>query len=167
MARIKAFVATAGRICLGAGALLAHAGAPAQPAWRPDRPVEIVVTCQPGNAITALLGGHVQAVPASVGLWVNPLKAGQVRLIAVSAPRRLGGEIAQVPTRREQGIDAVVSVWCMITAPPALWEDALRKTVDTAEWKRDLERNYQSDDFLVGRELGRPSINSTSSSRAC
>jgi tripartite-type tricarboxylate transporter receptor subunit TctC len=49
----------------------------------------------------------------------------------------------------------------MITAPPALtpqqiafWEDALRKTVDTAEWKRDLERNYQNDEFLVGRELG-------------
>jgi putative tricarboxylic transport membrane protein len=113
-----------------------------------------------GNAITALLGGHVQVVPASVGLWVNPLKAGQVRLIAVSAPRRLGGEVAQVPTWREQGIDAVISVWRMITASPGLnpaqiayWQAALRKTTESPEWKRDLERSYQSDEFLVGTEL--------------
>ena len=31
------------------------------------------------NAITALLGGHVQVVPASVCLWVGPTKAGQAR----------------------------------------------------------------------------------------
>ena len=114
------------------------------------------------NAMTALLGGHVQVVPASVGLWVNPVKAGQVRLIAVSAPRRLAGEMAAVPTWREQGIEAVVSVWRMMTAPPGLtpaqlayWQQALRKTTETPEWKRDLERNYQSDEFLAGPEFER------------
>ena len=114
------------------------------------------------NSIAALLGGHVQAVPASIGLWVSPVKAGQVRLIAVSAPRRLGGEFAQVPTWREQGVDAVVSVWRMITAPPGLtpaqaafWRDALKRTTESPEWKRDLEVNYQSDEFLAGAELDR------------
>ncbi|MBI2294931.1 MAG: tripartite tricarboxylate transporter substrate binding protein [Betaproteobacteria bacterium] len=112
------------------------------------------------NAITALLGGHVQVVPASVGLWVGPRKSGQVRLIAVTSPKRLGGEFADVPTWREQGADAVVSVWRMITAPPelsqaqiAFWQDALRRTTRTQEWKRDLERNYQSDEFMAGNEL--------------
>jgi len=114
------------------------------------------------NSIAALLGGHVQAVPASIGLWVSPVKAGQVRLIAVSAPRRLGGEFAQVPTWREQSVDAVVSVWRMITAPPGLtpaqaafWRDALKRTTESPEWKRDLEVNYQSDEFLAGAELDR------------
>ena len=114
------------------------------------------------NSIAALLGEHVQAVPASIGLWVSPVKAGQVRLIAVSAPRRLGGEFALVPTWREQGVDAVVSVWRMVTAPPGLtpaqaafWRDALKRTTESAEWKRDLEVNYQSDEFLAGAELDR------------
>jgi putative tricarboxylic transport membrane protein len=114
------------------------------------------------NSIAALLGGHVQAVPASIGLWVSPVKAGQVRLIAVSAPQRLGGEFAQVPTWREQGVDAVVSVWRMVTAPPGLtpaqaafWRDALKRTTESPEWKRDLEVNYQSDEFLAGAELDR------------
>jgi putative tricarboxylic transport membrane protein len=114
------------------------------------------------QSITALLGNHVQAVPASVGLWVGPMKAGQVRLIAVSAPQRLGGEFAQIPTWREQGIDAVTSVWRMISASPGLspaqlafWREALKKTTETAEWKRDLQANYQSDEFMAGPELDR------------
>lgn len=115
-----------------------------------------------GNAITALLGGHVQAVPASIGLWVGPTKSGQVRLLAVSAPKRMGGEFADVPTWREQGVDAVVSVWRMITAPPSLsaaqiayWQDVLRRTTQTPEWKRELEQNYQSDEFIAGAELAK------------
>jgi putative tricarboxylic transport membrane protein len=114
------------------------------------------------NSIVALLGGHVQVVPASVGLWVNPLKAGQVRLIAVSAPKRLAGDIAGIPTWREQGIDAVISVWRMISAPPGLsaaqtafWQEALRRTTETPEWKRDLEASYQSDEFMAGAEFAR------------
>jgi len=114
------------------------------------------------QSITALLGNHVQAVPASVGLWVGPMRSSQVRLIAVSAPQRLGGEFAQVPTWREQGVDAVVSVWRMISASPGLtpaqlefWRDALKKTTETGEWKRDLRINYQSDEFMAGPELDR------------
>lgn len=113
-----------------------------------------------GQSTTALLGGHVQVVPASVGLWVSPVKAGQVRLIAVSSARRLQGDMAGVPTWREQGVDAVVSVWRMITASPGLsaaqlafWQDALKKTTDTPEWKRELQQNYQNDEFIVGAEL--------------
>jgi putative tricarboxylic transport membrane protein len=112
------------------------------------------------TAITALLGNHVQVVPASVALWVNPVKAGQVRLIAVSAPKRMSGQFAGVPTWREQGADAVVSVWRMFSMAPGLtpaqlafWQDALRKTTETPEWKRDLEVNYQSDEFMAGKEL--------------
>ena len=124
--------------------------------------VRNVVFQSGGQSITALLGGHVQVVPASVGLWAGPLKAGQVRVLAVSAPKRLGGDFAQVPTWREQGVDSVVSVWRMMSAPPGLtaaqtafWHDALRRTTATAEWKRDLETHYQSDEFMAGAELDR------------
>ena len=112
------------------------------------------------NAIAALLGNHVHVVPASVGLWVNPAKAGQVRLIAVTSPKRISGQFANVPTWREQGADAVISVWRMINMAPGLtpaqiafWQDALKKTTETPEWKRDLELNYQSDEFMAGKEL--------------
>ncbi|HTE16549.1 MAG TPA: tripartite tricarboxylate transporter substrate-binding protein [Burkholderiales bacterium] len=127
----------------------------------PPAKAKTVVFQSGANAIAALLGNHVQVVPASVGLWVNPVKAGQVRLLAVTSPKRMSGQFADVPTWREQGADAVVSVWRMITMPPGLtpaqlafWQDALRKTTETPEWKRDLEVNYQSDEFMAGKELG-------------
>lgn len=121
---------------------------------------KVVVFQSGAHAITALLGNHVQVVPASVGLWVGPVKSGQVRLIAVTSPRRMGGMFANVPTWREQGSDAVVSIWRSISMPPnltpaqiAFWQDALKKTTQTPEWKRDLEANYQSDEFMAGKEL--------------
>ena len=124
--------------------------------------VRNVVFQSGAQSITALLGGHVHVVPASVGLWAGPQKAGQVRVLAVSAPRRLGGEFAQVPTWREQGVDSVVSVWRMMSAPPGLtpaqlafWHDVLRKTIASPEWKRDLETHYQSDEFMAGADLDR------------
>ena len=126
----------------------------------PPGKAKTVVFQSGGNAITALLGGHVQVVPASMGLWVGPVKAGQVRLIAVTSPKRIGGQFANVPTWREQGVDAVVSVWRMISMAPGLtpaqlafWQDVLKKTTEVAEWKRDLETNYQSDEFMAGKEL--------------
>lgn len=126
----------------------------------PPAKAKVAVFQSGANAITALLGGHVNVVPASVGLWVNPAKAGQVRLIAVTSPKRMSGQFANVPTWREQGADAVVSVWRMISMPPGLsvpqlafWQDALKKTTETPEWKRDLETNHQSDEFMAGKEL--------------
>lgn len=113
-----------------------------------------------GNAITALLGGHVDVVPASLGVWIGPLRAGQVRLIAVTSPARIGGDFAQIPTWREQGLDAVVSNWRAMVGPPAMpaqalafWTAALKKVTASPEWLRELEDQYLSDEFLSGPAL--------------
>lgn len=122
--------------------------------------VKNVVFQSGGNAIAALLGGHVDVVPASLGVWIGPLKAGQVRLVAVSAPARVAGDFAAVSTWREQGLDAVVSNWRAMVGPPAMgapplayWVAALKAVSETAEWKRELEDQYLSDEFLAGPAL--------------
>lgn len=124
------------------------------------RKTKSVVFQSGGNAITALLGGHVDVVPASVSSWVGRLKAGEVRLIAVAAPQRMSGVLAPVPTWREQGVNAVVSNWRGIIGPRAIspahivfWEGALRKAIATAEWKQELELLMLSDEFLASREF--------------
>jgi putative tricarboxylic transport membrane protein len=120
------------------------------------RKAKNVVFQSGGNAITALLGGHVDVVPASVSSWVSRLKAGEVRLLAVAAPQRLTGEIAQVPTWREQGVNAVVSNWRSLIGPRemtasqvAYWEAVTRKATATEEWKQELERGHLTDEFLA------------------
>ena len=64
-----------------------------------------------GEAITALLGGHVDAVAGSASNMVAQMQAQKLRVIAISAPRRLAGVFAEVPTWKEQGVDAITSNW--------------------------------------------------------
>ena len=53
-------------------------------------------------AITAMLGGHIDVVPVSVGLWVSHVTTGAVRVIAVSSAERLPGIFSGTPTWRER-----------------------------------------------------------------
>lgn len=106
-------------------------------------------------AIAAMLGGHVDAVPMVPGTAVPLLQAGQIRLIAITAPKRATGLFADVPTWQEQGYNVVVSNWRSVIAPKGLtppqvayWERALQRMVETDEWKKDIETNHLAADFL-------------------
>ncbi|OLU17217.1 tricarboxylic transporter [Pseudomonas sp. PA1(2017)] len=60
-----------------------------------------------GEPMTALLGGHVQAVVSGFGEATAQMNAGNVRILAVMAEERLPGKLADIPTAREQGYDVV------------------------------------------------------------
>ena len=108
-----------------------------------------VIFASGGAATTAMLGGHIDVVPISVAFGASLLRNGQVRIIAVTAPERLPGVLADVPTWREQGYDAVVSTWrCffgprgMTDAQIAYWEGVVQRVLETDEWKRELALNF-------------------------
>jgi putative tricarboxylic transport membrane protein len=107
-----------------------------------------------GAATTAMLGGHIDVVPITAAFAASMLRNGQVRLIAVSAPQRLPGVLAEVPTWREQGFDAVVSNWRTLVGPKgmapaqvAYWEQAIKRFADAPDWKKELDNNFWSADF--------------------
>jgi putative tricarboxylic transport membrane protein len=96
-------------------------------------------------AITAMLGGHIDAVPVSVGSWAPHMKTGAVRVIAVSSAQRLPGFFAGIPTWREQGANSVVSNWRGVFGPKgmtpaqvAYWESNFQRLTETAEWKNEM-----------------------------
>jgi putative tricarboxylic transport membrane protein len=112
------------------------------------RRLKAVVFQGGGEAITALLGGHVDFIASAANNVVGHVAAGKIRVIAVTAPRRLPGTLAAVPTWKEQGVNVVVSNWRMIAGPKgmspeqvAYWERALGRLVATDEWKKDLQQN--------------------------
>ena len=117
-----------------------------------------------GAAMTALLGGHIDLVPVSLGVLVPELQAGRIRILAVSAPKRMGGMFADVPTWREQGADAVVSVWRGVfgakglsPAQVAFWEDTYQRLMATPEWQKEVETIHALTAF-VGSEKTRQLI---------
>lgn len=112
-----------------------------------------------GNAITALLGGHVDAVPGSVGLMRKYVEAGSVRLIAIASPQRLTGIFANTPTWKEQGANAIVSNWRGLIGPPNLtpaqmtfWDNALKQMTQTEAWKKELADNNWADEFKASAD---------------
>jgi|SRR5688572_5592950 putative tricarboxylic transport membrane protein len=112
------------------------------------------------DAMTAVLGGHIELTPAPASIAMSHFAAGTLRLIAVAAPQRLPGALASIPTWREQGVELVYGPWRAILAPRGLtapqvayWESALRKVVETAEWKSDLEKTLGVHDFATGAQF--------------
>jgi putative tricarboxylic transport membrane protein len=112
------------------------------------------------EAITNLLGGHIDLVTTAAGNAAGHVANGRMRVLAVAAPRRFGGALADTPTWSELGVKLVYGGFRGIVAPKGLtaeqvafWENALRKVTRTPEWQADLEKNYWSDDFLTGKDF--------------
>ena len=112
------------------------------------------------EALTNVLGGHIELTPAPANLAAPHVTSAQVRAVAVAAPKRLGAPFAAIPTWKEQGVDLVYGPWRGILAPKGLpaaqiawWDATLRKIANTAEWKSDMEKIYAVDDFVTGAQL--------------
>ena len=124
--------------------------------------MKVVVFASGGESQTALLGGHIEVVPSTVANLVASLQGGRIRVVAVTAPQRLTGVFAQVPTWRELGVDAVVGNWRGIAGAPRLeraqvayWEAVLLRMTQNQEWQGDLEKDAAQADFMSSAESGR------------
>ena len=124
------------------------------------RKLRVVVFGSGGEAMTALLGGHVGLVATPSANAIPHLQAGRMRVLAVAAPRRLEGALAAVPTWREQGAEVVVANWRPVIGPKGLasaqvafWEAAFAKTVETDEWKNEVARDGSVSHYMGSREL--------------
>lgn len=56
-----------------------------------------------GEAITALMGGHVHAYSGDASEVQGHLKGGRIKVLAILAQERLKGDLAGIPTAIEQG----------------------------------------------------------------
>jgi len=134
----------------------------ARAAGADPRLLKTVVFKGGGDAMTALLGGHIDVVSSAANNVISHVKAGRLRVIGVTAPQRLGGTFATAATWREQGVNAVISNWRIVAAPRgtpsaqvAWWENALSRVVETEEWKKDLAQNDFEGLFMKSQETAR------------
>jgi putative tricarboxylic transport membrane protein len=111
------------------------------------------------EAVMAVLGGHVDLAVAPAATLLPQIQSGQLRMIAITAPKRLEGAFAQVPTWRELGANAVVSNWRVMVAPRgtgsqpvAYWENVLARVVESDDWKKMLEEDVLTNQFLKSAE---------------
>jgi putative tricarboxylic transport membrane protein len=124
------------------------------------RDLKVIAFKGSADAITNLLGGHIDLVTTAAGNVAAHVASGRLRVVGVSANQRFKGPLANVPTWKEQGVNLVFGGWRAILAPrgitaaqTAYWEGVLRKATQAPEWKADIERNFWSDDFVTGDQF--------------
>ena len=106
-------------------------------------------------------GGHIQAVASSATAAIPFTQQGTARILAIGAPQRQPGPLAQVPTFREAGVDAQLTTnWRGIFGAPGLsasqityWDDAFSKMAASDEWKKPLGPTDVGRVFLRSRDF--------------
>ncbi len=108
-----------------------------------------------GEAIAAIVGGHVTAGVSGIGEFAEHVKGGRMRALAVSSAL----PIDKVPTLKDQGLAVELTNWRGVFGAPgitAAQRDALIKIVrgatESATWKKTLEKLGWSPIFLSGEE---------------
>lgn len=121
--------------------------------------VPVVFFKSAAESATALLGGHVDVVVGSIPPIAQFLKNGSLRALALGAPQRHTGIMANVPTWRESGVDAVFLNWRGVVGPKAMtsaqvsyWESILERLSKTPEWMRNVEQDFQIGDYKSSAE---------------
>lgn len=121
--------------------------------------LKTVVFKSGSEAFTAVLGGHVDLMATAANNVVPHMTTGKLRVLAVSSPQRLSGVLADVPTLREQGVDAVVGLWRTVIGPRgiaksqiAYWDEAFAGVVRTDEWKAALEASLMENTYMTSEE---------------
>jgi putative tricarboxylic transport membrane protein len=108
-----------------------------------------------GEAIAAILGGHVTAGVSGIGEFAEQIKAGKMRALAQSAPKKVEG----IPSLKEQKINVELGNWRGVFGAPGITpqqRDALVKLVrsatETPAWKATLDKLGWEPWFLGGEE---------------
>jgi putative tricarboxylic transport membrane protein len=113
-----------------------------------------------GEAKAAILSGSVDAGVSGVGEFADQVKAGKMRVLAVSSDQPTTVGDTQAPTIKDAGYDVVRTNWRGIVAPPGISDsdrEAIVAWVDkvhaSPEWRANLERFGWSDYFRAGSDF--------------
>lgn len=101
-----------------------------------------------GEAMTQVVGGHVDAFSGDISEAQGFLESGDLRVLAVLSDERLPGEFSDIPTAKEQGIDVVGPNWRGFYMPAGIsdeaeqyWIDAMDSLYASEEWKTVMRQN--------------------------
>ena len=111
-----------------------------------------------GEALTALLGGHVHATLGNPLEFMGHLQKGAVRAIGVFRDDRFT-LLPNVPTMKEQGIQAPnFQMWRGVAVPKGTpdgaaryWEGILQKVVASPQYKAYIRENVASEAPIPGQ----------------
>jgi putative tricarboxylic transport membrane protein len=114
------------------------------------------------DAVADVIEGNAELGAVTAPSTLEALARGEIRLLALSSPARLGGAFDAVPTWQQHGVDCVIGAWRGVAGThglgPAdirLWEQALRRAVASDVWHAAVARHGWSACYSDGTDLYR------------
>ncbi len=99
-----------------------------------------------GPAVTALLGGQVEALASGPAAAIGQIRGGKMRALASWSTQRLA-LLPDIPTFKELGYDAEFYIWSGVVAPAATpapvlarLREAVREAANSAEFRSAMEK---------------------------
>ena len=110
-----------------------------------------------GEAVSAIIGGHVTAGVSGYSEFSQHIKSGKMRALAVSSAKAMEG----IPSLKEQGVDVELANWRGVFGAPGISKaqrdelvKAVEKAVKSKEWQETLKRQEWDDFYLPGDAYG-------------
>ncbi|MGH3424202.1 MAG: tripartite tricarboxylate transporter substrate binding protein, partial [Nocardioidaceae bacterium] len=114
-----------------------------------------------GELIAALLGNQIDIASLNPGEVIGQIKSGDLKALCAFAPERYDyGELKDIPTAKEQGIDVSFAQFRGIIAPGGItdpqkqyWYGVMKKVLDTPEYDAYIKDNYLQPRTAVGDDF--------------
>ena len=110
-----------------------------------------------GEAVSAIIGGHVTAGISGLSEFSQHIKSGKMRALAISSAKAIDG----IPSLKEQGVNVELANWRGVFGAPGISKAqrdeliaAVDKAVKSKEWKDALKRQEWDDFYLPGDAYG-------------
>jgi len=114
-----------------------------------------------GPAVTALLGGQVEALASGPAAAIGQIKGGKMRALAAWSDKRLA-LMPDLPTFKELGYDAEFYIWAGVFAPAATPQpiltrlrEAVRAAVNDPDFKAAMDKVATPISYLDAPEFQR------------
>ncbi len=111
-----------------------------------------------GEAVAAIIGGHVSAGVSGLSEFAQHIKSGKMRALAVSSPKALEG----IASLKEQGVDVELANWRGVFAAPGITKAqrdeliaAVERAVKSPGWQESLKKQDWADFYLAGDAYGK------------
>ena len=111
-----------------------------------------------GEMLAQVMGGHLTVATGGLNEMAQQIQAGKLRAIGISSPERLPG--VDIPTFKEQGVDATLVNWRGLMAPAKLrgadkeaLDQAMGEMVRTEQWQALLKERGWVDMYQSAAEF--------------
>lgn len=112
-----------------------------------------------GELTTALLSSSLDAMMSNPGEVLGLVQSGDLRALAYSG-KKTPGALGNIPTFAEAGYDLGISMPRGLVLPPGVskeaqdwWIEAVKKIVQTPEWKAYIEKQLLTENVLYGEDF--------------